>query len=97
MCGIPLALGGSAHLSMCREDGALCEERFTVLVPSSVTGVSSWGRGGSWLGCQCSLRLGTGFQQWKLRDVLGTQPPHSVAVVYLFKTTVFCCLLVLSQ
>ena len=57
MCGIPLALGGSAHLSMCREDGALCEERFTVLVPSSVTGVSSWGRGGSWLGCQVLLAI----------------------------------------
>ena len=38
MYGIPLALGGSAHLSVCREDGALCVERLVVLVPSSVIG-----------------------------------------------------------
>jgi len=28
-----------------------------------------------------SLRLGAGFQQWKLLDVSGTQPPFSNAVV----------------
>ena len=32
--GIPLALGGSAYLSVYREEGALCVERLVVFVPS---------------------------------------------------------------
>ena len=35
MCGIPLALGGSAHLSVCGKEGALCVECLVILVPSS--------------------------------------------------------------
>jgi len=63
MCGIPLALGGSTHLSVCGDEGALRVERVAVLVPSSLHPLlfivyqgdgclSSWGHGGSWLGYQ---------------------------------------------
>ena len=45
--------------------------------------LSSRGRGGfmarllsGFASHRCSLCLGAGCQQWKLQDVLGTQPPH---------------------
>ena len=53
---IPCALGCKAHLSVWREKGAFYAEHLTVFLLCIVYQcdgcLSSWRRGGSWLGCQ---------------------------------------------
>ena len=98
MCEIPLALGGSTHLSVCGDEGALRVERVAVLVPSSLhpllfivyqgDGCLSFRRHrGSWLGCQVLLAISV-FSVLELASNSGnlgmSQAPNLHIVTQLF-------------